>query len=136
MAVGKIDHVGIAVQSLEEALGLFRDALGLSFQGTEELPDRHLKVAFLQVGESRFELLEPTDPESTVYKFLQKKGEGIHHVALNVENIEESMKSLEQKGYTLLDKTPKPGSGGTRIAFVHPKSTNGVLLELVEGHHE
>ena len=135
MSVTKIDHIGIAVKSIDESLKLYKDVLGMHFKGTEVLNDRAIKTAFIQTGESMIELLEPTSDQSTIAKFLEKKGQGIHHIALHVENIDETMESLKEKGYRLLSENAEKGAHGTKVAFLHPKSTNGVLLELVEVDH-
>jgi methylmalonyl-CoA/ethylmalonyl-CoA epimerase len=133
MNVKGIDHIGIAVRNIEEAARLYTD-LGLKVEGTEVVETQKVKVAFIPVGESRVELLEPTAPDGPTAQFIEKKGEGIHHIALRVENIEKALEELSAKGYQLIDKTPRTGAGGHRIAFMHPKSTKGVLLELSESH--
>ena len=135
MRISKVDHIGIAVKSIDESLKLYRDALGLEFSGVEEMPERGQRVAFIQTGESKLELLEATSEESTIAKYLSKRGEGIHHMALHVDNVEEAIKQLSEKGYRLLSDKPELGAGGTKIVFMHPKSANGVLLELIEGEH-
>lgn len=130
----KINHIGIAVTSIEEALPLYRDSLGMNFAGTEEVPSQLVKVAFLCVGESKIELLEPTSPESPVAKFLEKNGPGVHHVAYGVEDIEAAIAKLVAKGTRMIDSVPRNGAHGARIAFIHPKSSGGVLTELCEAH--
>ncbi len=135
MSVTKIDHIGIAVKSIDESLKLYKDVLGMDYKGIEELPDRALKTAFIQTGDSMIELLEPTSEKSTIAKFIEKKGPGIHHIALHVKNVKETMETLKKKGYRLLSEEPEKGAHGTKVAFLHPKSTNGVLLELVEVDH-
>jgi len=130
--IDKIHHIGVAVKSIDGALTTFRDALGLAVQGTEEMPDRGLKIAFLQVGDSLIELLEPTSDASTVAKFLRVRGEGIHHVCLQVTDIDAALAEAKAKGLQLIDETPRSGGGGGRIAFIHPSSTHGVLIELEE----
>jgi len=135
LSVKRIDHLGVAVKNIDEALNFYRDSLGLELECIEEIPERGLKVAFIKVGESRIELLESISEKSTVGKYIEKKGEGIHHLAVNVENIEESMNNIREKGYKLLSEKPENGAGGTKVAFIHPKSTNGVLMELVQGNH-
>ncbi len=135
MEITRIDHIGIAVQSLESALKLYRDAFGMNVKGIEQLDDRHLKVAFIEVGESCIELLEPTSEASTIHKHLEKRGEGIHHIALHVEDIDSSILHLQQQGYRLLSEEAQRGAGNTRIVFLHPKDSLGVLIELVEGSH-
>ncbi len=131
---GKIDHIGIAVTNLEAALPLYRDVLGMQFQGVEEVEDQKLRVAFLKVGESKIELLEPTSPESPVSRFLEKGGEGIHHIAYRVENLAEALDELKEKGIRLIDQTPRKGAHGTSIAFLHPRATGGVLTELCQAN--
>ena len=132
MNVTRIDHIGIAVNSIDESLKLYKDVLGMDFKGIEELNERAIKTAFIQTGVSMIELLEPTSEKSTIAKFLEKKGQGIHHIALHVENIQKTMDLLKEKGYRLLSEEPEKGAHGTKVCFLHPKSTNGVLLELVE----
>jgi methylmalonyl-CoA/ethylmalonyl-CoA epimerase len=134
MKVIKFDHIGIAVKSLEEAQKFYTGGLGLAVEGTETVESQKVKVAFIPVGESRIELLESTAPDGNIAKFIEAKGEGIHHLALKVDNIEKALEELTAKGYQLIDKAPRLGAGGHRIAFVHPKSTKGVLLELSESH--
>jgi methylmalonyl-CoA/ethylmalonyl-CoA epimerase len=133
MITQRIDHVGIAVKSIDEAAKLYAD-LGLKIEGTEVVESQKVKVAFIPVGESRIELLEPTSPDSNVAKFIESKGEGIHHLAVKVDNVEKALAELTAKGYALIDKAPRVGAGGHKIAFVHPKATKGVLLELSESH--
>ncbi|MBO8174422.1 MAG: methylmalonyl-CoA epimerase [Thermococcus sp.] len=129
--IKKIDHVGIAVKNLDEAIKLW-EALGLKVAEIEEVPEQKVRVAVFKVGESRIELLEGTSEDSPISKFIAKRGEGIHHIALGVENIEEHLEKLKEQGFRLIDEKPRIGAGGARIAFVHPKSVNGVLLELCE----
>jgi methylmalonyl-CoA/ethylmalonyl-CoA epimerase len=131
----KISHIGIAVHSLDEALPFYRDTLGMAFRGIEDVAEQKVKVAMLQVGESNIELLEPTDPESPVAKFLEKNGPGIHHLAYEVEDIEQAIARLEREGARMIDKVPRNGAHGTRIAFVHPKSSGGVLTEICQSGH-
>lgn len=128
----KIDHLGIATRSIDEALSFWRDALGLEVVETEEVAEQKVRVAMLPVGESRVELLEPTSEDSPVARFIAKRGAGIHHVAVRVENIRERLGRLKEQGIRLIDETPRIGAGGCLVAFVHPSSANGVLLELVE----
>lgn len=128
----KIDHVGIAVSDLEKAVEFYKDQLGLDFKGTEVVDEQKVKVAFFPVGESKIELLEPTDPDGPVGKFIEKKGEGVHHLSFRVSNIEEKLKALKDQGVALIDEKPRYGAGGAKIAFLHPKSTGGVLVELCE----
>lgn len=127
----KIDHVGIAVRSIDDSLTFYRDILGLEFEGIEVLEDRGLKTAFLKTGESEIELLEPISEDSTIYKFLEKKGEGIHHLALEVDDVEEKKDIMEQKGANFIGEV-SIGAGGKKIIFIHPKSTSGVLMELCQ----
>lgn len=128
----KIDHVGIAVNDLEAALKLYRDQIGLECSGTEVVEEQKVKVAFFPVGQSKIELLESTDPDGPVGKFIEKKGEGVHHLSFRVSDIEERIKQLKEQGVALIDEKPRYGAGGARIAFLHPKSTGGVLIELCE----
>lgn len=130
--IEKIDHLGIAVENLDEAAKLYTDALGLSMAEIEELPEQKVRIVMIPVGESRIELLEATDPESVIAKFIEKRGEGLHHVALGVSDIQKVLDELKAKGIRLIDETPRIGVGGAKIAFLHPKSTNGILLELFE----
>ena len=128
----KIDHLGIATQTLDEALLFWRNALGLEVVETEEVAEQKVRVAMLPVGESRVELLEPTSADSPVARFIEKRGAGIHHIALRVDDIRQSLARLKEQGARLIDETPRIGAGGCLVAFVHPSSANGVLLELVE----
>lgn len=132
MGVEKIDHIGIAVISIEEALPYYRDILGLVCTGEEVVEEQKVRVAFLKIGESRLELLEPISDDSPIAGFLEKRGSGIHHIAVLTETIEEDLKRHSEKGARLIDEHPRIGAHGMRIAFVHPKSTSGVLLELCE----
>ncbi|WP_297421212.1 methylmalonyl-CoA epimerase [Thermococcus sp.] len=127
----KIDHVGIAVKNLDEAIKVW-EGLGLKVDEVEEVPDQKVRTAIIHVGESRIELLEPTSEDSPIAKFIAKRGEGIHHIALGVDDIEGHLSELKGKGYRLIDEKPRPGAGGARIAFVHPKAVTGVLLELCQ----
>ncbi len=127
----KIDHIGIAVKSLDERLGLYR-ALGLEPTGREVVESQKVEVSFLPVGESTIELLEPTAPDSPVAKFLASRGEGVHHVCYRVKNLETALSSLRAKGIPLINETPVVGAHGARVAFLHPKGTGGVLIELKE----
>ena len=128
----KIDHIGIATEHLEDGLAIWRDALGLTVQETEEVAEQRVRVAMLPIGDTRIELLEPTTPDSAVGKFLAKRGPGIHHIAVKVEDINASLAELKSKGARLIDEKPRIGVGGCLVAFVHPTSTHGVLLELVQ----
>lgn len=128
-----MDHVGIAVKNLDEALRVYRDALGFKLEGIHTLTERKVKVAFLTTGgQTNVELLEPLNGESPIAKFLETRGEGIHHFAMKVKNIEEALTEYKEAGVALIDEQPKAGAGGAKIAFVHPKSTRGVLMELCE----
>lgn len=136
MKVKKISHLGVAVKSIDEYLGFFKDILNLEFTGTEVVEDQKVKVAFLKVGESRIELLEPTADDSPVKKFLDSK-EGrptIHHVAYEVDNLEAAIEETKKAGLRMIDEEPRIGAGGVRIAFIHPKSASGILTELCEQH--
>jgi methylmalonyl-CoA/ethylmalonyl-CoA epimerase len=128
----KIDHIGIAVKNLEEAVKTF-ESLGLKVKEIEEVKEQKVKVALLPVGESRIELLEATAEDSAIAKFIANRGEGIHHIAINVENIERSLENARKAGIKLIDEKPRIGAGGKKVAFLHPKSVHGVLLEFVEG---
>jgi methylmalonyl-CoA epimerase len=131
MFVG-VDHVGIAVKNLEEAIGVYQNVLGFKLEGVHVLNERKVKVAFLSGGgETRIELLEPLGGDSPVAKFLENRGEGIHHIAVRVENIDAVLEDFKHKGVVLVDDKPRTGAEGAKIAFVHPKSTKGVLLELI-----
>ncbi|MFZ5966645.1 MAG: methylmalonyl-CoA epimerase [Bacillota bacterium] len=132
MKVLKVDHIGVAVKSLDETLKFYQDMLGLELHGTETVEEQKVKVAFLPVGDTEVELLESTDPEGPIAKFIEKKGEGIQHIAFRVPNIEEAIAELMAKGVKMIDEKPRYGAGGAKIAFCHPKSTNGVLVELSE----
>lgn len=128
----KIDHIGIATHNLDEALTLWRDMLGLQVTSREDVTEQGVRVAMLSVGESQIELLEPLTPNSPVGKFLDKRGPGIHHVALRVPDIQAALVQLKENGARLIDETPRVGAGGCLVAFIHPSSANGVLLELVQ----
>jgi len=128
----KINHVGIAVNSIDEAVKLYTDVLGLKVKDIEVVADQRVKTAIIPVGESKIELIESTDPEGTIAKHIEKRGEGLHHLALEVSNIEDALETLLNKGVALVDEQPRKGVENTRIAFLHPKETNRVLLELVE----
>lgn len=132
MKILKIDHLGIAVNSIEDGRKFWSDTLGLSLEGTETVAEQKVTTAFFPVGESEVELLESTAPDGPIAKYIEKKGTGIQHVALRVENIEEALAELKQKGVQLIDQTPRHGAGGARIAFLHPKATGGVLVELCQ----
>ena len=132
----KISHIGIAVESIDAALPFYRDVLGLEFEGVEVVAEQKVKVAFLVIGESRIELLEPTAPDSPVAKFLEKSGPGIHHLAFQVEGLEERLAGLKGQGVRLIDESPRLGAHHTRIAFLHPKASGGVLTELCEAGND
>lgn len=133
MKITHIEHLGFAVKSIEEALPYYEDVLGLECYAIEEVADQRVKTAFLKVGDTKIELLESTDPEGPVGKFIEKKGEGIHHIAFAVaDGVAEALKEAEEKGIQLIDKAPRKGAEGLHIAFLHPKSTIGVLTELCE----
>lgn len=127
-----VDHVGIAVRSLDERLSFWHEALGMAFCGTESVPSEGVRVAFLSAGGSKVELLEADRPDSPVGKFIDKRGEGIHHITFRVDAIQPVLDRLKSKGVPLLDDTPRPGALGTKVAFLHPRAAGGVLIELVE----
>lgn len=127
-----IEHIGIAVKSLDDAIPFYEDVLGLKCYSIEEVKDQKVKTAFFKVGQTKIELLESTDPEGPVAKFIDKKGQGIHHMAFAVSDIEEKLEKAEEKGVRLIDTKPRKGAEGLDIAFLHPKSTFGVLTELCE----
>jgi len=132
MFVG-MDHVGVAVRSLDDAIRVYRDALGFELEGIHVLTERKVRVAFISTGgKTQIELLEPLDSNSAIAKFLETRGEGIHHFAVEVDNIDAVLAEMKKKGVSLIDEQPQMGAEGKRIAFVHPKSTKGVLMELVE----
>lgn len=128
----KINHIGIATKGIEESLGFWAEALGLAHVHTETVEDQKVRIAMLPIGESRIELLEPIAEDSPISKFLEKRGPGIHHIAVEVEDIVSSLSRLRKRGVRLIDETPRTGAEGCLIAFVHPASANGVLLELVQ----
>ena len=133
MKLSHIEHLGIAVKSLEEAIPYYEQVLGLKCYSIEEVADQKVRTAFFKIGQTKLELLESTDPEGTIAKFIEKKGEGIHHLAFAVEDgVQNALTELEGKGVKLIDKAPRKGAEGLNIAFLHPKSTLGVLTELCE----
>jgi methylmalonyl-CoA/ethylmalonyl-CoA epimerase len=132
MKILKIDHLGIAVNSIDEGKSFWSDVLGLDFEGAETVEAQKVTTAFFPVGESEVELLESTAPDGPVAKYIEKRGQGIQHVAFRVENIEAALAELKEKGVRLIDETPRTGAGGAKIAFLHPKATNGVLVELCQ----
>jgi methylmalonyl-CoA/ethylmalonyl-CoA epimerase len=132
MTTSHIEHIGIAVKNLKEAIKMYESIFGISCYKIEEVPDQKVRTAFFQIGQTKIELLESNDPEGPVSKFIERKGEGVHHIAITVENLAETLKEMEAKGFQILDKKPRQGAEGLNIAFLHPKSTGGVLLELCE----
>ncbi|MDK2908642.1 MAG: methylmalonyl-CoA/ethylmalonyl-CoA epimerase [Bacteroidales bacterium] len=132
MEITHIEHIGIAVKSIEESLPYWEGVLGLKCYAVEEVKDQKVKTAFFMVGQTKIELLESTDPEGPIGKFIEKKGEGIHHIAFATKNIEGALEEAASKGLQLIDKSPRLGAEGLHIAFLHPKSTGGVLTELCE----
>jgi methylmalonyl-CoA/ethylmalonyl-CoA epimerase len=132
MKIVKIDHLGIAVESIEESQNFWTNVLGLKFEGVETVAEQKVTTAFFPVGESEVELLESTAPDGPIAGYIEKRGQGIQHVAFRVENIEAALDELKQKGVRLIDEKPRIGAGGAKIAFLHPKSTNGVLVELCQ----
>ena len=132
MKILKIDHLGIATNSINAGEKFWTDILGLVCEGSETVVQQGVTTAFFPVGQSEVELLEPVSDDSPVAKFIAKKGEGIHHIALRVENIEEALAELKEKGIRLIDETPRRGAGGARIAFIHPAAASGILVELCE----
>lgn len=132
MQLSHIEHIGIAVKNLNEAISFYEKAFGLKCYSIEEVKEQKVKTAFFMVGQTKIELLESTDPEGPIGKFIEKKGEGIHHMAFAVKNLEQALQETERNGVTLIDKTPRKGAEGLDIAFLHPKSTFGVLTELCE----
>jgi methylmalonyl-CoA/ethylmalonyl-CoA epimerase len=128
----KIDHIGIAVKNLDESIKFYKDILGLELQGTEVVDDQKVRVAFLPVGDTEIELLESTSEDGPIAKFIEKNGEGVQHIAFKVDNIEEAIEYMLSKGMKMIDEKPRYGAGGAKIAFVHPKSSNRVLVELSE----
>lgn len=127
-----IEHIGIAVESLEQAIPFYEKAFGLKCYSIEEVKDQKVKTAFFKVGQTKIELLESTDPDGSIGKFIEKKGQGLHHIAFAVEGLQECLEELDQKDVKLIDTTPRKGAEGLNIAFLHPKSTFGVLTELCE----
>jgi methylmalonyl-CoA/ethylmalonyl-CoA epimerase len=136
MGVKKIDHIGIAVRDIESVLAFYQEALGLENLGFEVVEDQGVRVAFLPVGESRFELLEPLNDDSPVAKFIARRGEGIHHICLDVDSVAESLEEMKQRGLQLIDNEPRLGAHHKQIAFVHPKASNGVMIELSQDIEE
>jgi methylmalonyl-CoA/ethylmalonyl-CoA epimerase len=129
--ISRVDHIGIAVRSLQESVPLYR-AIGLQPSGVEEIPSEMVRVTLFAVGETRIELLEPTTPESPIARFIAKRGEGLHHICLEVEDIRVTMAELSAQGFRLLSEEPKAGANARQVCFIHPKSAGGVLIELCE----
>jgi len=129
----KIDHIGVAVKNLETLGSFFEEKVGIKLSEPEVVEEQKVKAAFIKIGESKIELMESTSPEGAIGKFIEKKGEGFQHIAFSVTNIEEKLAQLKEKGVQLIDQTPRIGAGGKKIAFLHPKSTSGILVELCEG---
>ena len=136
MELSHIEHIGIAVNNLEEAIAYYENTLGLECYAIEEVSNQKVKTAFFKIGQTKIELLESTDPEGPIGKFIEKRGQGIHHMAFAVNNIEKALEEVEEKGVRLIDKTPRKGAEGLDIAFLHPKSTFGVLTEFCEDKHK
>lgn len=132
MKILKIDHLGIAVNNIEQAKSLWQDVLGLPFEGSETVAEQKVTTGFFPVGESEVELLESTAPDGPIAKYIEKRGQGIQHIAFRVDDIEAALAELKSKGVRLIDETPRIGAGGAKIAFLHPKDTQGVLVELCE----
>ena len=132
MNLSHIEHIGIAVKNLSEAIKYFENVLGLKCYAVEEVKDQKVKTAFFQIGQTKIELLESTDPEGPIGKFIEKRGEGIHHIAFTAKNLESSLEELKEKGIKLIDEKARKGAEGLNIAFLHPKATYGVLTELCE----
>ncbi len=130
--VTKIDHIGVAVKNLEESLKFYQETLGLELHGVEIVEEQKVKVAFLPIGDTEIELLESTDPEGPIAKYIDKKGEGVQHIAYRVDDIEKAIADMLSKGVKMIDEKPRYGAGGAKIAFCHPKSTNGVLVEFCQ----
>jgi methylmalonyl-CoA/ethylmalonyl-CoA epimerase len=136
MKPSHIEHIGIAVKDLRESIKYYEDVLGLECYGIEEVKDQKVKTAFFLVGQTKIELLESTDPEGPIGKFIEKRGEGIHHIAFAVKDLENKLPEIEAKGVRLIDQKPRKGAEGLDIAFLHPKSTHGVLTELCEDKND
>ncbi len=136
MKLSHIEHIGIAVKNLEESIKFYQEVLGLTCYAIEEVKDQRVKTAFFMLGQTKIELLESTDPEGPIGKFIEKKGEGIHHLAFAAEGIEGALDELQVKGIQLIDKAPRKGAEGLDIAFLHPKSTHGVFMELCENKNK
>ncbi len=132
MKVKHIDHIGIAVKGIEQAGKFYTDILGLKIEDVENVADQKVNVAFIPITDSEVELLESTEPDGPVAKYISARGEGVQHIAFRVEDIDKALEELKEKGVRLIDQAPRKGAGGARIAFIHPKETNGVLVEICE----
>jgi methylmalonyl-CoA/ethylmalonyl-CoA epimerase len=132
MKVKHIDHIGIAVRGLDQASAFYKDILGLEVKAIETVAEQKVNVAFIPITDSEVELLESTEPDGPVAKFIEARGEGVQHIAFRVENLEAAIAELKAKGIRLIDQNPRKGAGGAKIAFIHPKETNGVLVEICE----
>jgi methylmalonyl-CoA/ethylmalonyl-CoA epimerase len=130
MELTNLEHIGIAVKNLDESINFYENVFGLKCYAVEEVKDQKVKTAFFKIGETKIELLESTEPDGPISKFIEKKGEGIHHIAFKTEDINSSLKELEEKNIRLIDEHPRKGAEGLNIAFLHPKAANGVLIEL------
>ncbi|TET36354.1 MAG: methylmalonyl-CoA epimerase [Planctomycetota bacterium] len=130
--LNNVDHIGIAVKSIDSALAFYKDVLGLELHGVEEVPSQKVRVAFTEIGGVHLEFVEATSDDSPIAKFIEKKGEGFQHIAFAVDDLAGKLAALKEKGIRLIDESPRPGAGGKNIAFIHPKATNGVLVELCE----
>jgi methylmalonyl-CoA/ethylmalonyl-CoA epimerase len=130
MNISHIEHIGIAVKNLEESIKYYEEVLGMKCYNIEEVADQKVRTAFFKVGDTKIELLESTDPEGPIGKFVEKKGEGVHHIAFATDSVADALKNAEDKGVRLIDKEPRKGAEGLNIGFLHPKSTGGVLTEL------
>ncbi len=136
MNISHIEHIGIAVKDLEASIRFYEETLGLSCYAVEEVAEQKVRTAFFRVGDTKIELLESTDPEGPIGKFVEKKGEGVHHMAFAVKGIENALAQMDERGVRLIDKAPRKGAEGLDIAFLHPKSTHGVLMELCEDKNQ
>ena len=132
MKILGIDHIGIAIKDMAEASRFYEEVLGIKREGEEVIPSQKVRVGFFPISETEIELLESTEPDGPVARFINARGEGIQHIAFKVKNIEEAIEELKSKGIKMIDQQPRPGAGGAKIAFIHPKETNGVLIELCE----
>ncbi|MCX7696900.1 MAG: methylmalonyl-CoA epimerase [Bacteroidales bacterium] len=136
MKISHIEHIGIAVKNLEESIKFYENLLGITCYAIEEVADQKVKTAFFLVGQTKIELLESTDPDGPIAKFIEKKGEGIHHIAFATDEIENQLQRLKETGIVLIDEKPRKGAENLDIAFLHPKSTGGVLIELCENKNK